>query len=98
MRKKIKEQEACSKATKADARRVQQLTSVVEKCKAVYDAESETTNQLQAKVDKLSKKIAEKSTEKIKPLDKKIKDLVASLELCRSQTTKLRVAVRTAER
>ncbi|ENN71991.1 hypothetical protein YQE_11282, partial [Dendroctonus ponderosae] len=92
------QQEVRAKETKADAHQVKKLTSVVEKRKAEVDAATETANQLQTKVDKLSKKIAEKSTDKIKPLDKKIKDRVASMELCRSQITKLRVAVRTAER
>uniref|UniRef100_A0AAR5Q6Q8 Structural maintenance of chromosomes protein n=1 Tax=Dendroctonus ponderosae TaxID=77166 RepID=A0AAR5Q6Q8_DENPD len=98
LRSKLAEQEVRAKETKADAHQVKKLTSVVEKRKAEVDAATETANQLQTKVDKLSKKIAEKSTDKIKPLDKKIKDRVASMELCRSQITKLRVAVRTAER
>lgn len=53
---------------------------------------------LQVKVDKLTKEIKDKSTGKMRTVEKHIKDCTKTIELCKSEITKMKVAVKMAER
>ncbi|XP_050294355.1 structural maintenance of chromosomes protein 4 isoform X2 [Anthonomus grandis grandis] len=96
--RQMKEQEVKSKSIKADANQVKKLTKIVEEKKAEYEEAAETAGALQLKVDKLTKEIKEKSTGKIRAVDKNIKDAAKTIESSKSEITKLKVAVKTAER
>ncbi|XP_066249114.1 structural maintenance of chromosomes protein 4 [Euwallacea similis] len=98
LQRQMKEQEAKSKGTKADAAQVQRLTSVVESRKKEYEAATEAAGELQEKVDKITNEIKEKSTGKLKIVDKKIKDCVKIVDMCKSEIIKLNVAVKTAKK
>ncbi|XP_066152945.1 structural maintenance of chromosomes protein 4 isoform X2 [Euwallacea fornicatus] len=98
LQRQMKEQEAKSKGTKADAAQVQKLTRMVESRKEEYEAASEAAGELQEKVDKITNEIKEKSTGKLKIVDKKIKECTKIVDMCKSEIIKLNVAVKTAKK
>lgn len=74
------------------------LEEVVEARRRQLDAAMETAGELQVQVDQLTKEIKDKSTGKIRAMDKQIKECIKTIEMSKSEVTKLRVAVKTAER
>ncbi|XP_030750331.1 structural maintenance of chromosomes protein 4 [Sitophilus oryzae] len=96
--RQIKQQEAMSKSTKADAKEVQRLTAIVEQKRKDYDAASKTASVLQIQVDQINKEIKEKTTGKIRKVENSIKECTKIIEMCKSETAKVKVAVKTAER
>ncbi|KAJ8970615.1 hypothetical protein NQ314_001150 [Rhamnusium bicolor] len=70
--KQLKEQEAKSKVTKADP--VQEAT--------------ETAGALQAEVDEITKEIKEKTTGKMKAIDKNINDVTKTIDKCKAEITR----------
>ncbi|KAG5889944.1 hypothetical protein JTB14_018839 [Gonioctena quinquepunctata] len=98
LEKQVRAQEAKSKATKADPAQVKKLTKVVEQKKALYEQAAETAGELQAKVDKISEEINAKTSGKMKVVDKNISEATKTIDKCKAEITRLRVAVTTAER
>lgn len=66
--------------------------------KRQLDAATETAGELQVQVDQLTKEIKDKSTGKIRAVDKLIKECTKNIDMSKAEVTKLRVAVKTAER
>lgn len=96
--KQLKEQEAKCKSTKADPVQVKKLTAVVEKNRKLYEQAAETAGALQAQVDEVTKEIKDKTSGKMKVVDKHINEATKTIDKCKAEITRLRVAVTTAER
>ncbi|XP_060526989.1 structural maintenance of chromosomes protein 4 [Cylas formicarius] len=95
--RQLKNQEANANANKVDAAQVEKLTQLVKLKKQEYDTATETAGAFQVKVDKISGEIKDKSKGKIQ-VEKDIKECAKTIEGCKSNITKLKVAVKTAER
>lgn len=94
----MKQQEAKSKATKADPAQVKKLTAVVDRKRVDYEKAAETAGVLQAEVDEITKEIKEKTTGKMKAVDKSINEVTKTIDKCKAEITRLRVAITTSER
>nr|XP_023017853.1 structural maintenance of chromosomes protein 4 [Leptinotarsa decemlineata]XP_023017854.1 structural maintenance of chromosomes protein 4 [Leptinotarsa decemlineata] len=98
LEKQVKAQEAKSKATRADPAEVKRLTKIVEQKRALYEKAAETAGELQIQVDKISGEINEKTSGKMKAIDKNINEATKTIDKCKAEITRLRVAITTAER
>lgn len=96
--KQLGEQEAKSKACKSDPAQVKKLTASVDQKRKLYEKSAETAGVLQAQVDEITKEIKEKTTGKMKMVDKNINEAIKTIDKCKAEITRLRVAVTTAER
>lgn len=96
--KQLKEQEVKCKATKSDPVQVKKLSAIVEKNRKLYEQAAETAGALQAKVDEVTKEITEKTSGKMKAVDKNINEATKTIDKCKAEITRLRVAVTTADR
>ncbi|KAJ8924806.1 hypothetical protein NQ315_000960 [Exocentrus adspersus] len=94
----LKKQEAKSKATKADPVQVKKLTAVVEKKREAYGQAAETAGALQTQVDKITKEIKDKTSGKMKVIDRNINEVTKTIDKCKTEITRLRVGVTTAKR
>ncbi|CAG9833958.1 unnamed protein product [Diabrotica balteata] len=98
LEKQLKEQEQKSKVTKADPAKVKQLTKIVEQKKELYDEASERAGVLQRQVDDLTAQIKEKTSGKMKTIDKNINEATKTVDKCKAEITRLKVAVTTSQR
>lgn len=94
----IKVQEQKAKSTKANPAEVEKLQQIVASKKSEYDEACATASVLQVEVDAVTKEIEEKTTSKIKAVDKSIKEATTLLNKCKAEITRLNVAIKTAER
>lgn len=94
----MKQQKARSESTKADPAQVKKLTATVEKKRVAYEKAEETAGALQAQVDEITKEIKEKTTGKMKAVDKNINEVTRTIDKCKAEITRLRVSITTAER
>lgn len=98
LEKQLKEQKQKSNVTKADPVQVKKLTKIVEEKKQVYDKAAEQALVLQRQVDQITEEIKDKTTGKMRIIDKKIKDAANTIDKCKGEITRLRVSITTAER
>ncbi|CAH1155594.1 unnamed protein product [Phaedon cochleariae] len=98
LEKQLEEQEKKAKATKSDPAQVKKLEKIVEKKRKLYETAAETAGALQVQVDEVTNEIKEKTSGKMKAVDKNISEATKTIDKCKAEITRLRVAVTTAER
>ncbi|XP_056633945.1 structural maintenance of chromosomes protein 4 [Diorhabda sublineata] len=98
LEKQIKEQKTKSKMTKANPAQVRKLTKVMEEKKELYDAAAERAGVIQSQVDKINAEIEEKTSGKMKLVDKNLNEAIKVIDKCKAEITRLMVAVTTSER
>lgn len=94
----LKEQEVKAKAAKTDPVIVRRLENVVKAKQSDMDEATSATSKVQKKIDAITDEIEQRTTGKIKVINKKIKDLTSILNGCRSEIMKLNVGIKTALR
>ncbi|KAJ3660188.1 hypothetical protein Zmor_004654 [Zophobas morio] len=98
LQQKFKNQENVVKATKSDAKQIQRLTVIVEEEKDAFEEASAAAQEIQSKVDRLTEKIREKTTGKMRAVDKSLNEVSKSIDKCKAEITRLRVATTASER
>ena len=98
LQQKFKNQENVVKATKSDAKQIQRLTVIVEEEKEAFEEASAAAQEIQSKVDRLTEKIREKTTGKMRAVDKSLNEVSKSIDKCKAEITRLRVATTASER
>ncbi|XP_022905361.2 structural maintenance of chromosomes protein 4 [Onthophagus taurus] len=96
--KQLNEQNRKMKDINLDANEVKRLTKKVEAAKVEYEEAERNAGKLQVKVDAISKEIKEKTTGRVQTVEKKIKDLMKTINLVQNQITKDKVVISTAPR
>jgi structural maintenance of chromosome 4 len=94
----LRKQENVVKSTKSDPKQIQKLTATVEAKKAEFEEASANAQELQVDVDKLTAEIKEKTTGKMRTVDKNLSETTKSIDKCKAEVTRLRVAITTSER
>lgn len=94
----LKDQEIKSKEVKTDPAQVRRLQIIINEKVANYDEACAAANEVQIQVDEITKQIKAKSSDKIKAIDKNLKDIGKQIEVLKSEINRLNVAVSTSAR
>ncbi|XP_017781859.1 PREDICTED: structural maintenance of chromosomes protein 4 [Nicrophorus vespilloides] len=94
----LQNQEKTAAKTKADPLKVKEMTSLVEEKKAAYEESLDAVNSLQTEVTEINDEINRRTQGKVEVIDKNIKETTKSIEKFKTEITKLRVGLTTAER
>ena len=98
LQQQFKNQENVVKATKSDEKQIQRLTVVVEEKKDAFEKASTAAQEIQVNVDRLTEEIKAKTTGKMRVVDKSLNEVSKSIDKCKSEITRLRVATTSSER
>ncbi|KAL3284056.1 hypothetical protein HHI36_018225 [Cryptolaemus montrouzieri] len=98
LKQQIKKQEAKAMATKSDEAQVKKLTTIVRSRKSEYEKAFESADEVQVRVTKLTDEIKAQTVGKTKKLDKSIGDITKAIEKLKTETARLKVCAKTAER
>ncbi|KAJ9591402.1 hypothetical protein L9F63_002008, partial [Diploptera punctata] len=98
LEKQLKQQEERLKAAAPDPVQVKKLESCVNKTKKLYDKAAEEAGKVEAEVQKLHSKIMGITGGRMKAAQKKVDEVTNNLDKVRKEITKLKVAIKTAER
>ncbi|CAB0036865.1 unnamed protein product [Trichogramma brassicae] len=98
LRKQLKEQEKKTQATVCDAKKVKELTKIVEEAEKRYNEALEDCKELENAVNHINQKIEEISGGRVKEQQKKISSLTKAIDKTKGEICRLQVAIKTAER
>ncbi|RZC39072.1 structural maintenance of chromosomes protein 4, partial [Asbolus verrucosus] len=98
LNKQLRQQENIVKSTKADPKHIQKLTAVLNTKKEEFEEASAAAQEVQIDVDKLTKEIKDKTSGKMSSVDRSLNEVIKTIDKCKTEITKLRVAVTTSER
>lgn len=94
----MKAQETKSTSAKVDKNVVNKLTHTTNVKKDAYDAAAADASELQVKVDAITKEIKLKTSGKMKEMDDKINRNAKNIDILSAEISKLKVAIKTANR
>ncbi|XP_968011.2 structural maintenance of chromosomes protein 4 [Tribolium castaneum] len=95
---KLRQQETVAKSTKSDPKEIKKLAAIVDEKKAEYEKALNIMKEIQDEVDNLNKAIKEKTSGKLVGVEKKIDEAVKMIEKCKTEITRLKVAITTSQR
>lgn len=94
----LKDQEVKARQVRTDPAQVKQFQTVINKKIALYDKAKAAADEIQNTVDEITKEIKAKSSDKIRAVDKSLKDIVKQIDILKSEINRLNVAVSTSAR
>lgn len=98
MQRDLKEQRKKADATKSNPEQVKKLELYLQERKTAFEKASSNAAIYQSEVDTISEEINQRTTGRIKTIDKSINEVVKSIGKIKAEITRINVALKNAER